>query len=108
MDFTVQKKNVIGFDVIHSALESYRALYGNVIVPRRYVVPRFDINYSESCWGVKLGSIVYGIRNKGMYAKHRGSLEHLGMIFYDNSNNSSTSETVIESAKQTKSAAEAE
>jgi hypothetical protein len=69
------------FDVIYLAFEAYKAIYGNLLVPQRFVVPEGDVRYPAETWGIKLGSNVDHIRNQGTYSDHRAKLEELGVNF---------------------------
>jgi hypothetical protein len=79
--FDVKKVDVRGFDVIYSALEAFKAVHGNLLVPARFVVPQDDVNYPPETWGMKLGGNVMNIRNRGDYSEHRVKLEELGFVF---------------------------
>jgi hypothetical protein len=81
VDFEVKKINIRGFDVIYSALEAYKSVHGNVLVPRKFVVPQDDVNYPPETWGMKLGGNVSKIRFDGVYSEHRVKLEELGFVF---------------------------
>ncbi len=41
-------KSLLGFDVIFAALQSCKALHGDVKVPQRFIVPENDANYPET------------------------------------------------------------
>jgi Fe2+ transport system protein FeoA len=71
----------VQFAKIYSALEAYKAIHGDLLVPRRFVVPQGDANYPSETWGMKLGSNVNNIRNEGVYSKHRAKLEELGVVY---------------------------
>jgi hypothetical protein len=71
----------VNFDVIYSAFEAYKAMYGNLLVPREFVVPHGDVNYPPDTWGMKLGTNVMSIRIRGVYFEHRTKLEELGVKF---------------------------
>jgi hypothetical protein len=84
VNFDAKKIDVRGFDVIYSALEAYKTVHGNLLVPARFVVPQDDVNYPPETWGMKLGSNVNTIRNRGDYSEHRAKLEELGFVFKNN------------------------
>ncbi len=81
VNFDVKKIDVRGFDVIYSALEAYKTVHGNLLVPFKFVVPQGDVNYPPETWGMKLGSNVKTIRHDGAYSEHRVKLEELGFVF---------------------------
>jgi hypothetical protein len=84
VNFEVKVYDVRGFDVIYSALEAYKSVHGNLLVPKRFVVPQDDVNYPPETWGMRLGSNVNSIRNNGIYSEHRVKLEELGFVFKKN------------------------
>ncbi len=50
------KKVTVGFDVIYSALEAYKAVNGNLLVPQKFVVPQGDVRFPVESWEMKVGS----------------------------------------------------
>jgi hypothetical protein len=80
----------IGFDfnfrtaryvLVKLALLQYKDLYGNILVPQSFVVPRNDRNWPKDLWGMNLGSIVHGIRGGSRYAERRQELLKIGFDF---------------------------
>ena len=69
------------FDPIKRALLEYKAVNGDLLVPQRYVVPRNDTRYSDDIKGMKLGSVVYNIRNKNTYKEHKEELVAFGFDY---------------------------
>ncbi len=76
--------DVRGFNVIYSALEAYKIVHGNLLVPTKFVVSEGDVRYPPETWGMKLGSNVMNIRYRGDYSKHRVKLDDLGFVFKNN------------------------
>jgi Fe2+ transport system protein FeoA len=74
----------VQFDVIYSALEAYKAVHGNLLMPYKFVVPEGDVRFPVETWGMKLGGNVKNIRNQGAYSEHRVKLEELGFVFKKN------------------------
>ncbi len=72
-------KSQPGFEVILSALQSYKQIHGHLKVPRKFIVPENDANYPENTWGMKLGFAIGNIRTRGDFASHREKLETLGV-----------------------------
>jgi hypothetical protein len=72
------------FERVFKALSDYKAVHGNLLVPRKFVVPQDDVNYPSETWGMKLGVNVSNIRNKDYYFEHRVKLEELGFVFKKN------------------------
>eukprot|EP00536_Pseudo-nitzschia_multiseries_P016115 jgi/Psemu1/247332/estExt_Genewise1.C_10210009 len=66
------------------ALQLYKAAYGDLKVPARFVVPS-AAPWPEPAWGMKLGQKVGAIRETGLYVdkskKRREQLEKLGFIW---------------------------
>ena len=81
VDFNVKEINVVGFDVIHSALKVYKEIHGNLKMKTSFVVPENDERYPKETHGLKLGSRVRNIRYHGAYPEHREQLEALGFHF---------------------------
>ena len=78
VDFNVDEINVVGFDVIYSALKVYKEIHGNVLIKQKFVVPENDDRYPKETHGMKLGDRVGHIRYHGSFAEHREQLEALG------------------------------
>jgi hypothetical protein len=81
VNFEVKKIDVRGFDVIYSALEAYKSVHGNLLVPQKFVMPQDDVSYPPETWGMKLGHNVNSIRNFNACSDHRIKLEELGVVF---------------------------
>ncbi|KAH7462964.1 uncharacterized protein KRP23_13181 [Phytophthora ramorum] len=66
------------------ALETFYRLSSHCRVPRNFVVPAEE-NWPEQSWGLKLGSNVYNIRNRGAYSvqvsRDRPRLEAIGFVW---------------------------
>jgi len=66
------------------ALQLYKAAYGDLKVPARFVVPS-AAPWPEPAWGMKLGQKVGAIRETGLYVdesqRRRQQLEKLGFIW---------------------------
>jgi hypothetical protein len=77
-------KPLRSFDVIYSALETYKTVHGNLLVPVKFVVPQGDVRFPAETWGMKLGRNVDSIRNSGTYSEHRAKLEELGFVYKKN------------------------
>jgi hypothetical protein len=84
VNFDVKKVDVNRFGVIYSALDAYKSVHGNLLVPAKFVVPQDDVNYPPETWGMKLGGNVKNIRQRGDYSEHRVKLEELGFVFKKN------------------------
>jgi len=58
------------WNLIFESLIVYKSLYGNVLVPHNFTIPHDDDLWPMACWGIRLGSSVLKIRNRG---------DHLGV-----------------------------
>eukprot|EP00579_Thalassiosira_antarctica_P000699 CAMPEP_0201875108 /NCGR_PEP_ID=MMETSP0902-20130614/7169_1 /ASSEMBLY_ACC=CAM_ASM_000551 /TAXON_ID=420261 /ORGANISM="Thalassiosira antarctica, Strain CCMP982" /LENGTH=405 /DNA_ID=CAMNT_0048402093 /DNA_START=186 /DNA_END=1403 /DNA_ORIENTATION=+ len=50
------------WNLFMEGISHYRNIYGNVMVPASFVVPRHDENWPKACWDLPLGSIVQRLR----------------------------------------------
>jgi hypothetical protein len=69
-----------GWDLIKLALETYKALNGDVLVNAPFVVPTKDAQWPSDTWGMKLGSIVNNIRYMNNHADHREDVIAMGIV----------------------------
>lgn len=70
------------FDRVFEALSVYKAIHGNLDVPRDYVVPKNEPEYPPRSYGCRLGNALYSIKTKGKFLEHRADLETLGLVFH--------------------------
>jgi len=72
------------FEVLLGALKMYRAAYGDLRVPSRFVVPSMP-PWPEHAWGLKLGTRVSAVRTLGKYVDNdegrRRALDDLGFLW---------------------------
>lgn len=54
------------WDCLYRALVVYKSMYGDVRVPRKWVVPE-EGPWPAECWGMKLGYRVHNIQHRGDY-----------------------------------------
>jgi hypothetical protein len=73
-------------------LKTYKELYGDLRVPKAFIVPKDDSTWPEGLWNLKLGNIVSNIRSNDGYADHREELVAMGFDF--NTRKSSRSRVV--------------
>eukprot|EP01033_Poteriospumella_lacustris_P013850 gene13850-biopygen6281 len=66
---------------IERGLTTYKAMYGDLRIPSRFVVPHGDGRWDRDLWDMKLGSAIHTIRNHGAYEAHRSRFEALGLTF---------------------------
>ena len=67
--------------LVKLALLQYKDLYGNILVPQSFVVPRNDPNWPKDLWDMNLGSIAHGIRGGTRYAERKQELIKIGFHF---------------------------
>jgi Fe2+ transport system protein FeoA len=84
LGFVYESVSDVQFDVIYSALQAYKAVHDNLLVPRKFIVPQDDVRFPADTWGMKLGHNVKNIRARGDYSEHRAKLEELGFVFKKN------------------------
>mmetsp|Transcript_24442 Transcript_24442/g.23485 ORF Transcript_24442/g.23485 Transcript_24442/m.23485 type:complete len:309 (+) Transcript_24442:170-1096(+) len=68
------------YDDVKVALLSYKAVYGNMLVPQKFYVPLDSTDFPEEVKGMNLGSVVKEIR-AGVYSEKREELLALGFIY---------------------------
>jgi hypothetical protein len=78
-DFNPQRQSY-KYEAIRVALMKYKDLKGNMLVPRRFLVPVNDISWPKETLGMNLGTIVMTIR-AGSFANKREDLESIGFDF---------------------------
>jgi hypothetical protein len=69
------------YESVLLALLQYRQLYGNMRVPKRFVVPHDSDAWPTSAWGLKLGITVSRIRGGITYVSMRNELESIGFDY---------------------------
>jgi hypothetical protein len=79
-DFNPQE-NGYGYDLTNRALLNYQNIYGNLLVPHRYVVIAGDVEWPEESWGMSLGFAVTSIRGGHSYLDKREELESIGFDY---------------------------
>jgi hypothetical protein len=72
--------NYNGWVQIKLALETYKALNGDLLVSRLFVVPTEDAQWPSDTWGMKLGSIVANIKNSNHHVDHREEVIAMGIV----------------------------
>mmetsp|Transcript_6220 Transcript_6220/g.15388 ORF Transcript_6220/g.15388 Transcript_6220/m.15388 type:complete len:1098 (+) Transcript_6220:302-3595(+) len=78
------KSEQMEWKAVFLALQLYKAAYGDLKVPAKFVVPS-DAPWPEPAWGMKLGQKVGFIRETGLYVSksqnRRQELEKLGFVW---------------------------
>ncbi len=71
----------VSFDLIYSAMETYKQIHGDLSVPLNYVVRPGNPAFGEEAWGLKLGAFVHSIVHHGAFSKHHKRLKRLGFRY---------------------------
>jgi hypothetical protein len=80
-DYSSQLHHGNRYKLIKVALVRYKDLFGDMLVPRSFVVPVGNVTWPEETWGIKLGVAVKGIRVHGNYVDKRADLESIGFDY---------------------------
>jgi hypothetical protein len=67
----------VKFELIMTALVRYSQLNGNLLVSRKFIVPKSD-EWPKNSWGLRLGYYVYQIRAKEIYSDKLEDLIRIG------------------------------
>lgn len=79
MGMILLPKNEVRFNLIYEAMQHYKEMHGQVnLVPKNFVVGFGSVNFPPHLWGLKLGLILYSIRQRGTYKKFHDKLLELG------------------------------
>ena len=74
------QRTASSWETMKRALLAYKSLHGNLLVPKRFVIPK-GREWPEDLWEIKLGCVVSNIRNNGQYSTYRSELEEMGFNF---------------------------
>eukprot|EP00977_Amphora_coffeiformis_P005031 scaffold1064_cov85-Amphora_coffeaeformis.AAC.20 len=70
---------------VYVGLETYKAIYGDLLVPQPFTVPDKDPQWPEDTWGLRLGARVNAIRSQGTFIngnpERRQMLDDLGFVW---------------------------
>ena len=92
----VAQLNKIGFvweriqnpwNLFMEAMVTYRSIYGDVMVPASFVVPRDNDEWSKGCWDLPLGNIVHRLRLRHDFLsgdtaiERKNQLDGLGFVW---------------------------
>lgn len=75
------------WNLFMESMIAYRNIYGHVLVPASFVVPRHDDNWPKACWDLPIGSVVQRLRLRhdfltGEHAlDRRKQLDGLGFVW---------------------------
>lgn len=68
-------------DRILAAFQAYKAKYGHLNVPQKFIVPENSEDFPAETWGMKLGKTVNGIRHRGNSKALHDELKKMGLSF---------------------------
>ena len=57
------------FNTVFNALERYKELNGDLLVPQPFIIPEESSEWPEETWGLRLGARVNAIRSQGTFIK---------------------------------------
>jgi hypothetical protein len=69
------------YPLVKEALEAYRDVHGDMLVPARYIIPRKNTRFPAHLQGIRLGQIVNKIRNGELLSQHRAELIAIGFDY---------------------------
>jgi hypothetical protein len=69
------------YRIIRAALQNFKELNGDMLVPAKFVVPADDVKWPEEMWSMKLGNIARNLRAGKTHLKNRADLESIGFDF---------------------------
>lgn len=90
----------ITYDLIRSAIVTFKDLTGHTVVPLNFIVPTKSKDWPQELWRLELGSIANDIRN-GAYADQAEDLWNLGFEFFPSEGVLKTSDDVMQIAMRT-------
>lgn len=77
--------NDVRFQNVYIALQRYKEIYGDLLVPQPFEVPVDTKEWPKATWGLRLGARVNAIRSQGTFVKanpeRRQLLEDLGFVW---------------------------
>lgn len=69
--------NDIRFQKVYVALATYKKLFGDLLVPQPFVVPKGSSEWPEETWGLRLGARVNAIRSQGTFVNNNPARKDL-------------------------------
>ena len=85
-DFNL-RVSTYGYEHAKEALLRYQELYGNMLVPAKFVVPAQTEIWPEKLWGMKLGDSVRNIRRGAQYLYAEEELLQIGFVYTNRGRN---------------------
>ena len=69
------------FEKLLIGIREYECIYGDMLVPQRFVIPSNTSEWPEAVWDMKLGRAVDRIRNAGQNKEYHDELREVGFDF---------------------------
>lgn len=73
------------FQLVFGALQRYKEIYGDLLVPQPFVVPENSKEWPEATWGLRLGARVNAVRSQGTFVNshpdRRQMLDDIGFVW---------------------------
>jgi hypothetical protein len=69
------------YDLIRLSLSKYQEIYGDMLVPQKFVIPNENDSWPKEAWGMKLGTIVNSIRSGLNYDSKKDDLVSIGFSY---------------------------
>jgi len=73
------------FQLVFGALQRYKEIYGDLLVPQPFVVPDNSKEWPEATWGLRLGARVNAVRSQGTFVNshpdRREMLDTIGFVW---------------------------
>ena len=77
-DYSAQRKENFKWDVFKFALQTYKSIHGDLLVPKLFLIPRDSTMWPETIWGMKLGIILDNAKKKD--SLHSEKLREMGVV----------------------------
>ena len=78
--FDYTPRSEVLFQTVKLALQRYKELHGDMLVPSNFIVPKSKL-WPRSLLGLRLGMTVYNIRRGSCYVSRRDELESIGFDY---------------------------
>lgn len=78
-DYSAQINANVEWNVLKFALQAYKNIHGDLLVPLSFVIPQDSPMWPDNTWGMKLGRIFFNARRKSRIT-HHGELREMGVV----------------------------
>jgi hypothetical protein len=83
LDYTPVGRRAHGDDLVRLVLGIYKSIYGNLLIPYSFRIPKDDDDWPRNLWGMQLGALAARIRRNLCYVNMRDELLLLGFVYAD-------------------------